>query len=155
MSSLAGSKMMMPPYTSRAQNKGKAESFQPSSPLRLQLVLYIVNSDNDWDLVKSSDKKVQRKGYKYASESQAGDQGQFYEKIILESKKWWWGYMRMCKASKWQAKNPVLLSWIGAMESIATAIWHRNFGDLNLPLSSPSYKLFVMEAVLSTQLFTW
>lgn len=38
-------------------------------------------------MVKSSDKKVQRKGYKYASESQAGDQGQFYEKIILESKK--------------------------------------------------------------------
>jgi len=67
------------------QSKGRArESFQPSSPLRLQLVLYIISSDKDWDLVKSSDKKVQRKGYKYTSEYQAEDQGQFYEKIILE-----------------------------------------------------------------------
>lgn len=49
-------------------------------------MLSIVSSDNDWDLVKSSDKKVQKKGYKYASESEARDQGQFYEKIILESK---------------------------------------------------------------------
>ena len=36
---------------------------------------------------KSNDKKVQRKGYKYASESQAEDQGQFYDKIFLEQKK--------------------------------------------------------------------
>lgn len=70
------------------QSKGKArESFQPSSPLGLQLVLHIVNSDKNWDLVKSSDKEVQGKGYKYASESQARNQGQFYEKIISESKK--------------------------------------------------------------------
>lgn len=155
MSSLASSKIMMPAYTSSAQSKGKAESFQPSFPLRLQVVLYTVNSDKDWDLVKSSDKKVQRKGYKYASESQTGDQGQFYEKIILESKKWWWGYMWMCKASKWQGENPVLLSWIGAMESIATVTWHRNIGDSNLLLCSPGYKLFAMEAALSIQLFTW
>lgn len=52
------------------QSKSKArESFQPSSP-RLQLVLCIPNSDKDWDLVKSREKKVQRKGYKYASVSQ-------------------------------------------------------------------------------------
>lgn len=38
-------------------------------------------------MVKSSDKEVQGKGYKYASESQARNQGQFYEKIISESKK--------------------------------------------------------------------
>lgn len=70
------------------QSKGARASFQSSSPLGLQLVLFIVNSDKNWDLVKSSDKKVQKKGYKYPSESQVGDQGQFYEKIILESKKW-------------------------------------------------------------------
>lgn len=53
------------------QSKSKArESFQPLSPLRLQLVLCITNSDKDWDLVKSREKKVQRKGYKYASVSQ-------------------------------------------------------------------------------------
>lgn len=130
----------MPSYTSGAESRTKTKQENPSSPhphSGCSLCFVLLTQDKDWDLVKSSDKKVQRKHDKYASVSGWRSRAILWENNFRIKQLVGEG---VCECVKFHNGKPEILSFLldrrDGKQSILTIIWCRNFEDLNLPLSS-------------------